>query len=189
MIFVSLHPFAFKRIFALAAAALCLSMASCFASSTFVSVPSSPYDWQMTRILPALLAKSSSSQISLPLVNNWMGDLRDIPYRYHSEWKTPAEVQSNQSADCKGKAVLLYERMQRNGARNVRLVIGKRGATSRVTHAWLLWETDGRTFVLDPTFNWTACRSEDVRPGSYVPLYAYSGAKKYRAAATLYAAN
>ena len=191
MILVSLQPFAFKRIFVFAAATVCLSMASCLASSIFVSVPSSPYDRQMTRIRPVLLAKSGSGHdLSLALVNQWMRDLRDVPYQYHSEWKTPAEVQSNQSADCKGKAVALYQRMQRNGAKNIRLVIGKRAPTSRMTHTWLIWETNAGSFVLDPTFNWLACRSEQLGPSSYVPLYAYAGDKKFRAVSSeLYAQN
>ncbi len=117
-------------------------------------------------------------------VNQWMEDLRDIPYGYQMEWKTPQEVQSRQPSDCKGKAVALYQRMQASGAKNVRLVIGKRAPTSRMTHAWLVWETKDGTFLLDPTFNWMACRSETVGPKSYVPLYAYAGAKKFRAAST-----
>jgi predicted transglutaminase-like cysteine proteinase len=74
--------------------------------------------------------------------------------------------------------------MQAYGAKNVRLVIGKRLPTSRVTHAWLIWETDNGSYVLDPTFNWMACRSEQIGKRSYVPLYAYAGKKKFRAAST-----
>ena len=42
------------------------------------------------------------------------------------EWKTPNEIAHAPTADCKGKAVALYQRMRENGARNLRLVIGKR---------------------------------------------------------------
>lgn len=193
MILISIQPFAPKKIFAFAAAVICLSTASCFASALLLSVDSTPYDRQMTRIRPILVSKPahSTQQVSLALVNEWMGDLRDIPYAYHIEWKTPAEVNSREPADCKGKAVALYERMQSYGAKNVRLVIGKRAPTSRVTHAWLVWETPQGTYVLDPTFNWSACRSEEISDQSYVPYYAYAGTKKYRAsaAAALYASN
>lgn len=157
----------------------------------FLSVDSTPYDRQMSRIRPVLLSRSATEQqVSVSLVNQWMGDLRDIPYGYHNEWKTPTEVQTGQPADCKGKAVALYQRMQSRGAKNVRLVIGKRAPTSRVTHAWLIWETNSGTYVLDPTFNWMACRSEQLSENSYIPFYAYSGTKKFRAAASaLYANN
>ncbi len=106
------------------------------------------------------------------------------------EWKTPAEVESGAPADCKGKAVALYERMHAHGANNIRLVIGKRTATSRVTHAWISWETGDGTYVLDPTINWTAFRAEEVGNRNYIPYYAYAGNQKYRAASvTLYARN
>ncbi len=131
-----------------------------------------------------------SHDVSLNVVNHWMEDLRDIPYGYQMEWKTPSEVESRQPADCKGKAVTLYQRMQAGGAKNVRLVIGKRAPSSRMTHAWLVWETDHGSYVLDPTFNWMACRAEQISDRSYVPLYAYAGGKKFRAASsTLYANN
>lgn len=183
MVFISIHPFAFRKIFVLAVALLGLATASCFASSLFLPVDSTPYDRQMGRIRPVLTTSSSGDGgLSLGKVNQWMEDLRDIPYGYQMEWKTPDEVETRQPADCKGKAVALYERMQASGAKNVRLVIGKRAPTSRMTHAWLIWETDRGTYVLDPTFHWTAHRSEQVGRRSYVPHYAYSGAKKYRAA-------
>jgi len=182
MILISIQPFALKKMFAFAATIICLSTASCFAATLFLSVDSTPYDRQMRRIRPILLSpKAIGSQISLSLVNEWMGDLRDIPYGYHMEWKTPSEVESRQPADCKGKAVALYQRMLSNGAKNVRLVIGKRAPTSRMTHAWLAWDTEAGSYVLDPTFNWMACRSEQISDRSYIPLYAYDGNKKFRA--------
>ena len=185
MILISIQPFALKKMFAFFATIICLSTASCFAATMFLSVEATPYDRQMSRIRPILSSpKSSASQVSLSTVNQWMEDLRDIPYGYHMEWKTPAEVQSRRPADCKGKAVALYQRMQVSGAKNVRLVIGKRSPSSRTTHAWLIWETEGASYVLDPTFNWMAFHSERVGERSYVPLYAYAGSKKFRAAST-----
>jgi predicted transglutaminase-like cysteine proteinase len=119
-----------------------------------------------------------------------MKDLREIPYGFSPEWKTPAEVDVSPVADCKGKAVSLYQKMHAFGAENVRLVIGKRTSTSRKTHAWLEWSNEGGTYVLDPTINWTACRANELSNKSYVALYAYAGSRKYRAAAaTLYAKN
>jgi hypothetical protein len=184
MILVSIQPFALKKMFALGAALICLSTASCFAASMLLSVDSTPYDRQMNRIRPILASSGvgGGQNISVAIVNHWMEDLRDIPYGFQMEWKTPEEVQSRKPADCKGKALALYQRMLANGAKNVRLVIGKRAPTSRMTHAWLSWESNGESYVLDPTFNWMACRAEQVGRRSYVPYYAFSGTKKYRAA-------
>src|SRR5215211_5897023 len=137
MILISIQPFALRRLLAVSAPFLCLATASCFASSLLLPVAATPYDRQMKRIQPVLLSGKTSAahtDVSLAVVNRWMGDLRNIPYGYQMEWKTPAEVRSGRPADCKGKAVALYERMQSRGAKNVRLVIGKRAPASRLTH-------------------------------------------------------
>jgi predicted transglutaminase-like cysteine proteinase len=193
MITVSIQPFQFKKVFVLIAGLVCLSSVSSFAhSALFLGVASTPYDHQMSRIQSVLLSKSSvhKRDVSLAIVNQWIGDLRSIPYGFSQEWKTPEEVQTSPAADCKGKAVALYQRMHSYGAQNVRLVIGKRTSTSAKTHAWLEWNTDSGTYVLDPTINWAACRTAEIGANAYVPLYAYAGTQKYRAAAaSLYAKN
>lgn len=193
MILISLPPFSFKKIFAFIVALVCLSSVVCFAGNSFTPVKATPYDHQMTRIQSVFNTHrgSTDSNISLGLVNAWIGDLRSIPYGFSPQWKTPAEVRAGAAADCKGKAVALYQRMHAAGAQDLRLVIGKRTMTSRKTHAWLEWKTSTGTYVLDPTINWSASRLEKVGAGSYVPLYAYAGTRKYRAstASSLYAQN
>jgi hypothetical protein len=174
----------------LAVALLAITASSSFADALLFTVSATPYDKQMARIRPVLTASNRTSNgVSLNIVNKWMGDLRSIPYGFTAMWKTPAEAQSGAPADCKAKAVALYEKMQANGAKNVRLVIGKRTSSSRQTHAWLAWETQGGSYVLDPTFNWTACTADKVGKRNYQPLYAYAGSKKFRAASTLVAQN
>ena len=188
-----MQPYTSRKIWLIIAGLICLSSVSCFANPFYVNVPSTPYDRQMTRIRPVLFSGSAASKqdVSMALVNHWMGDLRSIPYGFSMEWKTPAEVQTGAAADCKGKAVALYEMMHSRGAEDLRLVIGKRMATSRKTHAWLEWTTAAGTYILDPTINWGALRAERTGRSSYIPLYAYAGGKKYRASAatTLFAKN
>lgn len=179
-----------KKLLLLATVAFTLSSASAFADALLFAVNATPYDNQMARVRPYLAnAGSQSRDISLYTVNQWMSGLRAIPYGFTPVWKTPSETLSGAPADCKAKAVALYERMTARGAKNVRLVIGRRTPMSRQTHAWLSWETVSGTYVLDPTFNWSAARSSEVGSQNYVPLYAYAGAKKYRAASALVAQN
>jgi hypothetical protein len=191
MLFISLNPFALKRFFVVLLVLIGLSCATGFADPLFLSVNSTPYDHQMSRIRPVLVSSHSGNRdVTLRLVNNWIGDLRSIPYGFTAVWKTPAETESGAPADCKAKAVALYQRMKSHGAKNVRLVIGRRTQTSRSTHTWVEWETDGGTYVLDPTINWMAFRSSDLSPRSYVPYYAYAGSHKYRtASSSLVASN
>jgi predicted transglutaminase-like cysteine proteinase len=192
MILISLNPFVLKRVLLFFAAAVCLSCVSCFAQPMLFAVQSTPYDNQMSRVRPVLQTARAkeATQISLTLVNHWIESLRVIPYAFSQQWKTPAEVDSAVAADCKGKAVALYEKMQQYGASNIRIVIGKRRPTSRSTHTWLEWSTANGMYVLDPTINWMACKADQIGKDSYVPFYAYAGSRKYRAAsATLLAKN
>jgi predicted transglutaminase-like cysteine proteinase len=180
-----------KKSLLLSTLLLTLAASSSFADALLFTVGSTPYDRQMARIRPVLTAPahSTGSQVSVSLVNQWMSDLRSIPYGFTAVWKTPAEAESGAPADCKAKAVALYKKMRENGASNVRLVIGKRTTSSRQTHAWLAWDTGNGSYVLDPTFNWAACTSSQVGKSNYQPLYAYSGSKKFRAASALVAQN
>ena len=154
--------------------------------SAFLEVNSTPYDRQMARIEPILVAPSGYTidGLSFTLINEWMIELRVMHYRYSREWQTPSEVEAARVADCKGKALALYDRMQLNGATNLRFVIGKRRVSDSLTHAWLEWETERGIVLLDPTFNWTAAIKMDDRR-SYIAFYEYEGAHKYQAANSL----
>ena len=191
MVLVSIGPFAPRRFLLLAAAVFALYIANCFASSILFSAKTTPYDHQMARIQAVLSTPSPPRhrELSLLLVNHWIGELRAIPYRFSMEWKTPSELAHEPTGDCKGKSVALYQRMRENGARDLRLIIGKRAPTSRSTHAWVEWTTASATYVLDPTINWAAQRVNEIADNSYVPYYAYTGSRRYRAAAatSLYA--
>lgn len=182
MVLISLSPFALKRILVLVAAIVALSAITCFGDSVLFPVKSTPYDRQMARIQPVLASDAEAfGTLPLILVNRWIEDLRAMPYGFSMQWKTPAEIERSPAADCKGKAVALYQRIQRGGAGNLRLIIGRRAPSSRVTHTWLEWTTPSDTYVLDPTFNWGACSISQIPTGLYVPYYAYSGPRKYRA--------
>ena len=192
MITISIRPYTLRKAGVVGLILFCLSCLSAFAQSNYITVKSTPYDRQMTRIRPVLVSNESQrdESLSLGLVNNWIGNLRAIPYGFSTEWKTPEEVRAGAYADCKGKAVALYNAMRSRGAQNVRLVIGKRQWTSRKTHAWLEWATNNGTYILDPTINWSAFRAERTGRSSYIPLYAYAGTQKFRAApAGLLASN
>jgi hypothetical protein len=151
------------------------------AQSAYFEVASTPYDRQMERVQPTLVAPSIYSLYgpSLAAVNQRMIELRGMPYRYSREWKTPFEVELAQVGDCKGKALVLYDWMQSNGATNLHLVIGKRRGTDSQTHAWLEWQTKIGTLLLDPTFNWNAAMKLRNRQ-TYIAYYEYEGGHKYQ---------
>ena len=166
----------------------CGSTSVGFAQSTFFEVHSTPYDHQMQRIAPSLTTPSAYAIYgpSLNVVNEWMSELRAMPYRYSRLWLTPYEVEAAKTADCKGKALVLYDRMLLNGATNLRFVIGKRSASDPLTHAWVEWQTGIGTLLLDPTFNWNAAIKLRNRR-TYIAFYGYAGRHKYQAADLLLA--
>src|SRR5437899_10406236 len=118
MVLVSIAPFASRRILFLVAAFSALSIATCFADSLLVTAKKTPYDHQMARIQPVLDAPTSVQHSVLPLslVNQWMRELRAIPYCYSMEWKTPNEIAHAPAADRKATAVALYQRTREHGA-------------------------------------------------------------------------
>src|SRR5438046_9504777 len=170
MVTISIRPYSRRKVAFVGFALFCLSCLSAFAQSTYITFKSTPYDRQMTRIRPILSSASGHKDetISISLVNHWIGNLRAIPYGFSMEWKTPEEVQLGAYADCKGKAVALYNALHSRGVENVRLVIGERMWPSRKTHAWMECTTAGRTCIIDPPINSAAFRAE--RPGrpSYI---------------------
>ena len=137
----------------------------------------------MQRVRPLLVTASDypTEEIPLELINEWIMDLRGMPYHFSRKWKTLAEVNTAKAGDCKGKAVALYQLMQMNGATGLRLIIGKRRAGDKDSHVWLEWAASEGTYLLDPTFNWFAARTETLHSTRYVPLYAFAGEFKYRA--------
>jgi hypothetical protein len=183
VIFISIPRFRFRhRSLISLAAVIGVTAASCFGQPMFFSVPSTPYDHQMMPISSTLLTSGhpSSGVISLGTINTWMTQLRSMPYRYSPRWKTPREVTAATAADCKGKAVVIYERLRAIGARHVRFVIGKHKPSDLRTHAWVEWTTTEGNYVLDPTFNRSVQR-QAAFDSMYIPDYAYDGAHKYRA--------
>jgi hypothetical protein len=185
MITISFAPYATRKALGLAAVILSLCSLCSFARPAFIPVSYTPYDHQMSRIEPVLTSHHHANEpgqgVSLEMVNHWIWNLRAMPYGFSPRWQTPAEVKSASTADCKGKAVALYDIMRSHGATNVRLVIGKRSWMSRKTHAWLEWTTAKGNYVLDPTINWTAARVSRFGSSFYIPYYAYAGNRKYRA--------
>src|ERR1041385_4899897 len=187
MVAIQLCPFPRKRVIGFVACPfLVLSILGCFASPILSPVKTTPYDRQMAPIQPVLFstaAQGTSRDLSLSLINRWIGELRTIPYGFSMQWKTPGEVARDSVADCKGKAVALYQQMAQHGARGLRLVIGRRAPTSRSTHTWVQWTTASATYILDPTINWTAQSVGEAADHSYVPYFAYAGHQRYRARA------
>ena len=151
------------------------------AKAQLQEVARTPYDRQMTPVRLILeQPRRSSNDVSLNEVNSYMRDLRSIPYQYSTNWKTPEQVQTEFKADCKAKAIALYSILKKRGVDNLRLVIGMRTKSSKMTHAWLEMNRGGKLYLLDPTFSDHISTVAVTGRRDYVQNYAYEGARKFR---------
>jgi hypothetical protein len=111
------------------------------------------------------------------------GDPSDSSVRNRSSrdyWQLPQETESRGTGDCEDKAIWLYARLIQIGFENVRLVVGKYRVDEPAYHAWVVHNSTGKTYILDPTINdglWDARR---YPKGFYQPLYSYSKDKRWR---------
>lgn len=148
----------------------------------FDVVSVTPYDAQLHRVHRYLNTKAAtrSSKLSLTQVNEWMDQLRDVPYEFSASWKTPDELRSSAKGDCKAKSISLFYLMKASGAKNLLLVIGREKYSRPESHAWLIWQVGGNHYLLDPTHNSKAVQMQAFDPDRYIPHFAYSAKKKFR---------
>ena len=99
------------------------------------------------------------------------------PYRPNS----PAETAERRAGDCKSKALWLYEKL---GDPAALYVIGKQERGSKTSHAWLLWRSQERWWILDPTTHSSPITAESVARNRYVPYYSFGREGAYRHPAT-----
>ncbi len=93
----------------------------------------------------------------------------------------PAQTAATHSGDCKAKALWLASQL---GDENVRFVIGKASASSKMSHAWVMWQSEGRWWILDPTNVSRPLAADTMSSSRYIPLYSYDKSGAYRHART-----
>src|SRR5207249_3678326 len=85
------------------------------------------------------------------------------------------------TGDCKAKALWLADQLNDP---SVRFVIGKARSSSRISHAWLMWQHDSRWWVLDCTNLREPIPADRLSSNEYIPLYSFSKSSEYRHHAT-----
>ena len=97
----------------------------------------------------------------------------DAPYLA----QTPQETAAKRSGDCKAKSLWLASRM--NDGNNLRYVIGRARRTSKISHAWLMWKSEDRWWILDPTNYPDPIPADSVGPDDYIVNYSYDRTGSY----------
>jgi hypothetical protein len=106
-------------------------------------------------------------------VELWLKQARAFRYDMDEPYRpqTPAATEQRRAGDCKDKSLWLLEKM---GCGKARFVVGKAQRKARINHAWLMWQQDGRWWILDPTVASRPIAADSVKPDAYVPLYSYT---------------
>ena len=102
-------------------------------------------------------------------------------FRYaHIEPYMPAAPEvtaTRRCGDCKDKALWLMDQMQDPSAR---FVIGKMTRGARLSHAWVMWQHEGKWWILDCTMMSRPVLADKAGVNEYVPLYSYSRSTAFR---------
>jgi hypothetical protein len=141
-----------------------------------------PYDAYM-RPVKRILCSVPNQKADMERAEELMREGRAFRYVHSDPYNPlpPAETARRRAGDCKDKALWLCDQLQDSSAR---FVIGKMKRSSSISHAWVMWQNEGRWFILDCTLNWRPIPMDTVAKGDYVPLYSYAKNGTYRHAAT-----
>ncbi|MEA3197210.1 MAG: hypothetical protein QOF32_1262 [Gammaproteobacteria bacterium] len=137
-----------------------------------------PYDRYMQPV-KNVLTHLSGDDASLDKVRDLMHIGRNFRYSFTDPYvaATPERTAAIRAGDCKAKALWLADQLNDE---SVRFVIGKARSSSRISHAWLMWQHDSRWWILDCTNNREPVPADRVSSSQYIPFYSYAKNATYR---------
>ncbi len=137
-----------------------------------------PYDRYMSPVKNTL-ASLGKERPSMDKVNAMMKVGRSFRYQMDDPYTAalPQETDRTHAGDCKDKALWLCDKLNDS---SVRFVIGKTHKTAKISHAWVLWQNEGRWWILDCTLNRAPVPADSLSPDRYIPLYSYSKGSAFR---------
>jgi len=143
--------------------------------STTSHTPYDPYMVPVKQVFSSL----HGDNVTMDKVNALMRQGRGFRYAHSDPYNPalPQETAARHVGDCKDKALWLCDQLQDPSAR---FVIGKMKRNSPISHAWVMWQHEGRWFILDCTMNSAPIAADKVSADDYVPLYSYSKGVSYR---------
>lgn len=167
-----------KNIF-LSAALLLLAKLSAFAVVDLgSSTPATPYDRYMAPVRQTY-AGIQGGGATMEKVQALMRQGRMFRYA-HTEPYYPAMPEvtaAKKKGDCKDKALWLINQLDDPSAR---FVIGKEKRGASISHAWVMWQHEGRWWILDCTMTSKPMPADSVSMDKYVPLYSWSKNASFR---------
>lgn len=143
------------------------------------SVTNTPYDSQIGSVYAYVKSTSRRNTADIGEANRILSRLRSYRHVYTRDWKLPGETKSSRRGDCKAKCILFIDEFRKVGGGSLTMIIGKRRPDSPQTHVWLIWEHEGETYLIDPSFESRVKKLSQTPSRYYQGDYAYRGGKKY----------
>ncbi len=137
-----------------------------------------PYDRYLSPVR-TVLGSLGDDKASFDQVKSLMRQGRSFRYKMDDPY-TPAMpdfTAQTRQGDCKDKALWLCDQLNDP---SVRFVIGKTKRGMAISHAWVMWQNEGRWWILDCTLLSAPFPADSVSRDRYVPLYSYSRSGAYR---------
>ncbi len=165
-----------KTIFALIT--LLTVKATALAGVNFGAPSSTPYDRYLGPVRE-VLGSLSKAKPTMERVQALMSQGRSFRYHMDNPYipTAPAVTAKNREGDCKDKALWLCEQLNDS---SVRFVIGKTSRSARMSHAWVMWENEGRFWILDCTLKSAPVAMDSLSKGSYIPQFSYAKNGSFR---------
>lgn len=163
------------------AAALFLLLAK-FAAFAVVDLgtttSNTPYDRYMTPVKQTF-ATINGGGVTMQKVQALMRQGRGFRYAHTEPYypALPQQTAATRKGDCKDKALWLIDQLQDPSAR---FVIGKEKRGAKISHAWVMWQSEGRWWILDCTMTSRPMPADSVSVNKYVPLYSWNRGAAYQ---------
>lgn len=173
---------------ALTIAALLFAKLAAFAAIDLgTRATATPYESHMQPVKQVLHALPGQTA-SMERVQELMKVGRSFRYSFTEPYTPalPSVTAATKSGDCKAKSLWLVDQL---GDENVRFVIGKATSRSKISHAWVMWQHEGKWWILDPTNTSKVIAADSVPDSKYIPLYSYDKNGAFRHTNTAYYAQ
>jgi hypothetical protein len=130
-----------------------------------------PYDPYL-RPVRSIFAQLSGTAPSFQKMSTLLREAWKFEYSFETPYipALPAVTAAQRRGDCKAKSLWLANAMNDP---SVRFIIGKARSSSKISHAWLVWPSNGQWWILDPTNTSRPIAADSVGSDEYIPLYAY----------------
>ena len=174
---ILLSPMNTKSLLA-ALSAVLLAKLSAFGIIDLGSAGQTPYDRFMSPV-KQVLSTLEDDKAPMERAQKLMRIGRGFRYSYTDPYNaaSPEVTASTRAGDCKAKSLWLVDQL---GDSSVRYVIGKAKRSSKISHAWVMWQHEGRWWILDCTNTSRPIAADSVSKNEYIPLYSYDRSGSYR---------